>query len=198
VKIIVTKLDAARRQLNSAVRLWFADGDPVAIHTLAYAAHEIIHAIFRSRGFKGLMFDSPRVRKDKRGMWSKTIRKAPNWFKHARDDLHGSFEFETGLNELLLGITAAALVRMGEPQTVEGAAIGWWMYLHHPDLFIEDGFLKSLDVQVVEGLKRAGRSEFFEAFTQAWGRGLFREARLTWEASAAAHRTPGPHKPDGS
>jgi hypothetical protein len=42
-KITISKFDAARRQLNTAITLWFADGDPVAIHTLAYAAYEIIH-----------------------------------------------------------------------------------------------------------------------------------------------------------
>ena len=34
-KITVTKLDAARRQLRTAIRLWFEEGDPVSIHTLA-------------------------------------------------------------------------------------------------------------------------------------------------------------------
>lgn len=33
--IIVTKIDAARRQLEVAVLLYFNDRDPLAIHTLA-------------------------------------------------------------------------------------------------------------------------------------------------------------------
>jgi hypothetical protein len=37
-KIVVTKLDAARRQLKTAIRHGFEDGDPVAIHTLIAAA----------------------------------------------------------------------------------------------------------------------------------------------------------------
>ena len=32
--IVVTKLDAARRQLRTAIRLWFQEADPVSIHTL--------------------------------------------------------------------------------------------------------------------------------------------------------------------
>ena len=36
-KLHVTKLDAARRQLETAITLWFHDGDPVSIHTLAAA-----------------------------------------------------------------------------------------------------------------------------------------------------------------
>lgn len=41
-KIQVTKLDAVRRQLETAVILWFHDGDPVSIHTLTGAAYQII------------------------------------------------------------------------------------------------------------------------------------------------------------
>jgi hypothetical protein len=40
-KIVVTKLDAARRQLRTAIHLWFNDGDPVSIHALAFAAYEL-------------------------------------------------------------------------------------------------------------------------------------------------------------
>jgi hypothetical protein len=32
--IRITKMDAARLQLRTAIRLWFADGDPIAIDTL--------------------------------------------------------------------------------------------------------------------------------------------------------------------
>jgi hypothetical protein len=34
----IGKLDAAQRQLDCAIRLWFVDEDNLAIHTLAYAA----------------------------------------------------------------------------------------------------------------------------------------------------------------
>jgi hypothetical protein len=57
-KITITKLDAARRQLGIAISLWFQDGDEVAIHTLACAAHQIIHDINRHRGGRDLLFDS--------------------------------------------------------------------------------------------------------------------------------------------
>jgi hypothetical protein len=42
--LAVTKQSAARSQLETAIRLWFYEGDPVAIHTLAVAAHDCLHA----------------------------------------------------------------------------------------------------------------------------------------------------------
>lgn len=55
----ITKLDAARRQLKTAIRLWFSDDDPVSIYALTYAAHEVLHDLHRGRGAKhGRVFDS--------------------------------------------------------------------------------------------------------------------------------------------
>ena len=48
--IRVSKLDAARRQPDAAIKLWFADGDEVSVHTLAAAAHQTIHDINQKKG----------------------------------------------------------------------------------------------------------------------------------------------------
>ena len=40
--LYVTKLAAARRQLLEAIRMFFAEQDELAIHTVAAAAHRII------------------------------------------------------------------------------------------------------------------------------------------------------------
>jgi hypothetical protein len=42
-KIEISKLDAAKRQLKTAINLYFSYGDPVSIHTLASAAREILY-----------------------------------------------------------------------------------------------------------------------------------------------------------
>ena len=65
-KLKIDKLDAARRQLRTAIRLWFNNGDPVAIHTLVSAAHEAVHTLFRRAGFRGLMFDAPHIKEEYR------------------------------------------------------------------------------------------------------------------------------------
>ena len=40
--MLITKLDAARRQIDAAVNLYFNKGDELAIHTLVGAAHILI------------------------------------------------------------------------------------------------------------------------------------------------------------
>jgi hypothetical protein len=49
-KIRLNKLDAARRQINAAVRMTFGGEDPVAIHSVIAAGHRIIKDICEQRG----------------------------------------------------------------------------------------------------------------------------------------------------
>jgi hypothetical protein len=46
----VTKLEAAQRQLDTAIELWFRDGDAVSIHTLVGAAYQILYDPNKKRG----------------------------------------------------------------------------------------------------------------------------------------------------
>jgi hypothetical protein len=62
-KLSITKLDAARRQLETAITLWFHDADPVSVHTLAMAAHGILRALNKKRGGPPMLGDpSPYIR----------------------------------------------------------------------------------------------------------------------------------------
>lgn len=49
-KIRINKMDAARRQIDSAIRMTFANEDPVAIHSVVAAGHRIIKDICELRG----------------------------------------------------------------------------------------------------------------------------------------------------
>ena len=71
----IKKIDAARRQLLTAIEVWFLDGDPVSIHSLAHAPHEIIHRLFRNQGGSALLFDSPELH-------LRTQRNGPNERSH--------------------------------------------------------------------------------------------------------------------
>jgi hypothetical protein len=43
--IRVTKQDAAKRQLETAIGLWFSEGDEVSTHTLATSALKVLHDV---------------------------------------------------------------------------------------------------------------------------------------------------------
>jgi len=51
----LTKLQAAKRQLRVAIRLYFERRDLVAVHALAAAAQEILCDLGRPRGIKSVL-----------------------------------------------------------------------------------------------------------------------------------------------
>jgi hypothetical protein len=46
----ITKLDAARRQLHTAIRLYFENRDLVSVLTLSRASHDILRTLLISKG----------------------------------------------------------------------------------------------------------------------------------------------------
>lgn len=166
-KIKVTKLDAAIRQLRTAIRIWFQDGDPVSIHTLFAASHEIIHTLFRRQGFSDLIFDSTRIKDELRGEWARRLKEAPNFFKHARDDVEGEIEFSPSINSVLMLTLAGALQRMGVPEGAEEAALSRWLLVHEPQLFFQDA-VDAVPVHLANQVKAMDKKEFFESLDFLW------------------------------
>lgn len=133
-KITLDKIEVARRQLGSAIDLWFADGDPVAIHTLACAAHEVLAALLKRQGKSTLMFDPIWYQPGYAGEVKKALHKHYNFFKHADQDADASIEFPVGITEVFLLMAADGwrdLVGVREPSHF---AYWSWCYIHHPDV----------------------------------------------------------------
>jgi hypothetical protein len=78
---VVTKLQAAERQLRVAIRMLFGRKDAIAVHTLAAAARGILMVLGESQGFKSIFED---ILLDKEEI--ETFKKAQNFFKHSARD----------------------------------------------------------------------------------------------------------------
>lgn len=166
--IKVTKLDAARRQLRTAIELWFQDGDPVAIHTLAYAAHEIIHRLFRRKGLTGLLFDAPGLKEENRKKFANILKADANFFKHAEreskpDDVR---EFSPDVNESFITICLFGLERMDEEHDDAGLAFKFWFRIHKPEMFYGEAFQDSVPVEKLKKWKRFNKSDFFRRYVE--------------------------------
>ena len=72
----IDKLEAAQRQLDCAIRLWVADEDSLAIHTLAYAACCLLRDLFGSQKAEVL----------RKFEGSQKFGEVPNFLKHADRD----------------------------------------------------------------------------------------------------------------
>jgi hypothetical protein len=181
----ITKMDAAHRQIRAAIRMWFTEEDPVAIHTLIAAAHELLHTLFKRKGLSGLIFDSPIIREEYRGDAAKRIKAPATFFKHSQRDPDAVIDFYPRMNELLLFACVHALGRMDEPNSLEYDSLLWWIWVHYPKFFPADTIRYQIPTDVFQDVTRTSRKEFFEICNALW-----RAVRMPSQISRGARERP--------
>jgi hypothetical protein len=136
--ITVTKLDAARRQIDTAIHLWFAESDPVSIHTLTAAARRITLDLSTHRKKHLGLFDTSFIRKGMEKDYKKTLREAETFFKHAKDDPDAQLTFHPGFTEAYLLDSLLAFHILTGSSTFLMSAFHFRFLLFHPDAFRTD------------------------------------------------------------
>ena len=131
----ITKLIAAKRQMNEAIRLFFERRDGVSIHTLAAAAAQILSDLCGSRGILSPVRGAGVIREDRRKEWLAALKKAENFFKHADRDPEEALKFRPGLTEGILLDCAYLYACLTRRQTYEGAVFQSWFFLKYPAWF---------------------------------------------------------------
>jgi len=170
--IKVTKLEAACRQLRTAIALWFTEGDPVSAHTLAFAAYEILHTISKKRNpyRRDLLFDSDLIKDEYRSDFNKAVKKHAYFFKHADRDSEGVIDFNTDANELFLLFAVTGRQLCGALQSQEESAFLWWIQIHRPELLTEAGHKMVADhvpIETLDAIRGLSKTDFFEGFRDA-------------------------------
>jgi len=169
-KIVIKKLEAAQRQLNCAIELWFNDGDEVSIHTLAAAAYQITHDIKRHNGIqRDLLYDALIVKEEYRRDWIKAMKAAQNFFKHAKEDPdpEGTIEFSPFGNLVFLMTASAGIALLGAKESPEAGALFFWLLVHEPRLINRDFLEKFHNVTRIEDLESTrtiSKARFFEMY----------------------------------
>jgi hypothetical protein len=169
-KVRVSKLEAARRQLDCAIQLWFLDGDEVSIHTLAAAAHQIIHDIkAHHREKRELLYDTSRVKPEHRKEWIRLLKESANFFKHADSDSDPAtqIQFSPFGNLMFIVFSIMGLGMVGAATSYQMNALIVWLSIHEPNL-ISGEFIKRLTeasgIEDFEDIERLPKHEFFQAY----------------------------------
>ena len=165
--MFIGKLDAARRQLSTAIKLWFSGADPVSIHSLAYASHEIIHRLYRRKGLDDLLYDSKALTDEQRSEFPRLLKESANFFKHATREQQPDAEafFSPYINELFLIFSTIGLLRMGEKLNETESAFVFWLYLRNPGWFVGDQTIKEhIPPEHLDEIRAVANSEFLNAF----------------------------------
>lgn len=160
-KLPVTKLDAAVRQLETAITLWFADGDPVSICTLSSAAHEIIDSLNAGFGGEPTMLQGRNIRPDKKELALALFRRAPNFFKHAGKDPHETHYFAVKGQVAVLADAVATYNswKIGKRAVFE--VFTGWLLLSEPGLFTNAAEVTAASPADTAMILRAGKSSYY-------------------------------------
>jgi len=157
--ITVTKLEAASRQLDTAIHLFFSGGDAISIHTLAAAASNVFADIAEHRN-AGVSWRT-RVRDDS-GLSTKELKRILhdewNFFKHADRDSDATLQF----NELVSDdFIFMAVLDCGDlaPTTCSMQAFQIWYIAAHPERFPLTEPVFAYAQQAFPGLSQLERSK---------------------------------------
>ena len=164
--ITISKLDAAKRQLETVIRLYFFDGDPVSIHTLTSAAYNVIRDINAKRGGdpmlvkdKAIEFVKPEYRKEFRD----SINKAENFFKHADRDHDQTLDFNPDQSQMLMFDAMSAYSALTGETPALFKVFQAWIVCSKPEMFDAPQHLKIWFDKVGPELASSGRPAFFNS-----------------------------------
>jgi hypothetical protein len=138
-KIRVNKMDVARRQLDAAIRMTFHGEDPVAIHSIADAAHKIVRNVCESR------HDIPSYRRINdlvkpgrtKEFWA-AVNRSGNFFRHADRDATAVHEMDEEETDFAILHAARWYHDLGFSLTPEMKVFMWWLAMCHPELLTPD------------------------------------------------------------
>lgn len=131
--ITISKLDAAKRQLEIFIRLYFNSGDPVAMHTLAAAAFGIIRDLNQKRGGSPTLHETifENVKPEHHKLFREKLSEAQNFFKHADRDHEATLEFNPDSTEFVAMDACFKYTELtGELPPLFHIFRGWMMMTH--------------------------------------------------------------------
>jgi hypothetical protein len=159
----VSKLAAAKGQLETTIRLFFSNGEPVSIHTLTAAAYGILRGITKKLGAGPMLLESAMLESVKpqyhREMVAK-VKEAENFFKHADRGHDSVFDFDPSLSELMILDACAQYRKLGSEEPPLFVVYRLWTVGKDPKLFILSAETQSILPELSKAVER-GRASFF-------------------------------------
>ncbi|ALA60203.1 hypothetical protein [Nitrospira moscoviensis] len=90
----ITKLEGAERLLKAAIRLFFEEGDMLAVHSLAAAAHEVLRNLLAKNNQTGSFIkDNDYIAQTHAKEYYDHMNRPHNFLKHADRDPDGVLDF---------------------------------------------------------------------------------------------------------
>jgi hypothetical protein len=142
----LSKTDIARRQLVTAIRLFFDDSDPVSVYTLAANAWEVIDVLCNSNDIDSISNQSrshiPIGEDLKRDYINSPYR---NFFKHADRDVGAMLDgFDDQKCDSIIYLAAEDYMRFKKESPLEFQVFQLWYLALFPEKVTDDALAKLL------------------------------------------------------
>lgn len=168
--ILISKLDAAKRQLDMAIRLFLNQEDPISIHTLSAASHTILRDLSKQQQKESTLKDTmvkmgkPERQKDLEKMFNK----AENFFKHANRDADTLLKFYPEETEWFIWDVCGMYLNLTNDNTPLIKVFNVWFNSKHPDIFDDPKFVELLKSKIIElKIDYKDRSQFLNLLPYA-------------------------------
>jgi hypothetical protein len=166
----ISKLDAARRQLETVVKMYFHDGDMVSIHTLVSAAYNIIRDINQKKGGPPMIvkdfFIDEAVKPEYRQQVRDKLNEAENFFKHADRDHAETLDFNPEQSELMIYDAIQKYLALTGDHSPLFKVFQFWYILNNQEVFKMSEEQKLLVLQSGPRMHRLGKTGFFDLVLQ--------------------------------
>jgi len=164
----LTKLDAARAQLDAAIELFFTSDNPVAVHTLCAAAYNVLRDLAKRDGLEFPFIKTGFMKSlapTERSAVHNFIHAAENFFKHADRDPSETLELNPELTELLLLDACSYFKQVSAPSPRNLDALKVWSGSLRQDIEPESAVGRFI-VATVAALKSAGKPQFWQWYNE--------------------------------
>lgn len=166
-KLTIYKLDAAKRQLETTIRLYFSNGDPVSIHTLTAAAYNIVRDVNKRRGGQPLLIKEEFLNYVKEGYEKKIrnkINEAENFFKHAERDHEQTIDFNPDLSEMLILEACSVYYKLSGEFPPLFKLFQCWYIANHQSMFNFPEELQRIISETKQNVLQLGREGYLNTF----------------------------------
>ena len=169
-KAIVDKLDVVRRQIDTAIWLWFNEADLVSTNSLIDAAMGVLDELYQQLDMERPMpfntkFMPDGTTTEEARKIRKKLREAGAFAKHARHDHDLLYEYNPIFTEIYIHLAIMAHIALVD-YDMKGLRSIFTLYFgaRFPQFFTFDTFPVPDERIDIERVKKLSRTEFFQEY----------------------------------
>jgi hypothetical protein len=171
-KFSVDKIEAASRELDTAIRLWFDEDDPVSIHLLACSAYQIFDDVNTTTRGPELLYNSLVFKDEYRSEAIRRFKKEYNFFKHADTDPSATIEFNPEITPGMMLFACFGLKVLGQPTNELRDAFATYMAMARPRILkepLKSHMVLALTPEVKKAIFGAPRKDYLDSYRMMKG-----------------------------